>query len=117
MGLGLGGTDTPQVRVRKSISNERTFSATKDEPLLYQKLGTYSVFPCHSSKGKFFRKYLYCGMWTLEQGLVTLRNKNKLCKTECSVFIEIYFSWAAALFPCLSTPLQAIAKSLYFCNQ
>ncbi|GLT47382.1 hypothetical protein SLA2020_210840 [Shorea laevis] len=38
VGLGLGGTDTPQVRFRKSISNERTFSATDDLNLLYQKL-------------------------------------------------------------------------------
>lgn len=39
VGLGLGGTDTPQVRSRKSISSERTFSATGDERLLYSKLG------------------------------------------------------------------------------
>lgn len=39
MGLGLGGTDTPEVKLRKSISNERTFSATGDETLLFRKLG------------------------------------------------------------------------------
>ncbi|KAL7002905.1 DNA-directed DNA polymerase [Sarracenia purpurea var. burkii] len=38
VGLGLGRTDIPQVKLRKSISNERTFSATGDESLLYQKL-------------------------------------------------------------------------------
>ncbi|GMY38694.1 DNA polymerase kappa [Fagus crenata] len=38
VGLGLGQTETPQVRSRKSISNERTFSATEDEASLYQKL-------------------------------------------------------------------------------
>ncbi|XP_016502234.1 DNA polymerase kappa isoform X1 [Nicotiana tabacum] len=38
VGLGLGGTDTPQYKMRKNISNERTFSATKDEALLFQKL-------------------------------------------------------------------------------
>lgn len=38
VGLGLGRTDASQVRVRKSMSNERTFSATEDEALLYQKL-------------------------------------------------------------------------------
>ncbi|XP_060168079.1 DNA polymerase kappa-like isoform X1 [Lycium barbarum] len=38
VGLGLGGTDTPQYKTRKSISNERTFSATEDEALLFQKL-------------------------------------------------------------------------------
>ncbi|XP_010479405.1 PREDICTED: DNA polymerase kappa-like [Camelina sativa] len=38
VGLGLGGTDTPRVRSRKSISSERTFSATGDERLLYSKL-------------------------------------------------------------------------------
>ncbi|XP_059647891.1 DNA polymerase kappa [Cornus florida] len=38
VGLGLGRTDTPQVKLRKSISSERTFSATEDEILLYQKL-------------------------------------------------------------------------------
>ncbi|XP_010247333.1 PREDICTED: DNA polymerase kappa isoform X3 [Nelumbo nucifera] len=37
-GLGLGGTDSPQVKLRKSISSERTFSATEDKELLYQKL-------------------------------------------------------------------------------
>ncbi|KAD3066390.1 hypothetical protein R6Q59_019429 [Mikania micrantha] len=38
VGLGLGGTDAPQGRSRKSMSNERTFSATKDETLFHQKL-------------------------------------------------------------------------------
>nr|XP_043621769.1 DNA polymerase kappa [Erigeron canadensis] len=38
VGLGIGGTDAPQVRSRKSMSNERTFSATKDEAFFYQKL-------------------------------------------------------------------------------
>ncbi|KAK1293673.1 hypothetical protein QJS10_CPB17g02252 [Acorus calamus] len=38
VGLGLGKTDTPQFKMRKSISSERTFSATEDESLLYQKL-------------------------------------------------------------------------------
>ncbi|CAL9093614.1 unnamed protein product [Musa textilis] len=38
VGLGLGGTDTPQPMMRKSISNERTFSATNDESILFQKL-------------------------------------------------------------------------------
>ncbi|KAI3698734.1 hypothetical protein L2E82_42517 [Cichorium intybus] len=36
--LGLGGTDPPNVRSRKSISNERTFSATKNEAFFNQKL-------------------------------------------------------------------------------
>ncbi|XP_031129214.1 DNA polymerase kappa isoform X3 [Ipomoea triloba] len=38
VGLGLGGTDTPETKMRKSMSNERTFSATGDETLLYKKL-------------------------------------------------------------------------------
>ncbi|XP_020234635.1 DNA polymerase kappa isoform X1 [Cajanus cajan] len=38
VGLGLGQTDSPQVRFRKSISNERTFSATEDEVLLHKRL-------------------------------------------------------------------------------
>ncbi|RHN53241.1 putative DNA-directed DNA polymerase [Medicago truncatula] len=38
VGLGLGKTDSPQVRFRKSISNERTFSASEDEALLHKKL-------------------------------------------------------------------------------
>ncbi|OMO73881.1 DNA-repair protein, UmuC-like protein [Corchorus capsularis] len=38
VGLGLGGTDKPEARFRKSISSERTFSATQDATLLYQKL-------------------------------------------------------------------------------
>jgi len=41
VGLGLGKTDSPQVRFRKSISNERTFTATEDEALLHKKLGIY----------------------------------------------------------------------------
>ncbi|XP_015901598.3 DNA polymerase kappa isoform X1 [Ziziphus jujuba] len=39
VGLGLGRTDTPEVRLRKSISNERTFSATGNKTFLYRKLG------------------------------------------------------------------------------
>ncbi|KAJ0229871.1 DNA polymerase kappa [Hirschfeldia incana] len=38
VGLGLGKTDTPEVRSRKSISSERTFTATGDERLLSSKL-------------------------------------------------------------------------------
>ncbi|KZV50557.1 DNA polymerase kappa [Dorcoceras hygrometricum] len=37
-GLGLGRTDTPQSRCRKSMSTERTFPSTKDETTLCQKL-------------------------------------------------------------------------------
>lgn len=43
VGLGLGSTDTPQVRLRKSISNERTFAATADEGLIFQKLGNFCL--------------------------------------------------------------------------
>ncbi|KAJ0077110.1 hypothetical protein Patl1_35270 [Pistacia atlantica] len=39
VGLGLGGTATPQIRSRKSMSNERTFSATEDKAFLYRTLG------------------------------------------------------------------------------
>lgn len=46
VGLGLGKTDTPEVRSRKSISSERTFAATGDEKLLYSKLGEYSENLC-----------------------------------------------------------------------
>lgn len=46
VGLGLGKTDTPQIRYRKSISSERTFAATGDERLLYSKLGEYFVHLC-----------------------------------------------------------------------
>ncbi|XP_054778701.1 DNA polymerase kappa isoform X2 [Prosopis cineraria] len=38
VGLGLGATGTPQIRLRKSISNERTFSATDDQAQLFKKL-------------------------------------------------------------------------------
>ncbi|KAK3146741.1 hypothetical protein QOZ80_3BG0271130 [Eleusine coracana subsp. coracana] len=38
VGLGLGGTETPELRQRKSISCERTFSATNDSSLLLEKL-------------------------------------------------------------------------------
>lgn len=44
VGLGLGKTDSPQVRFPKSISNERTFSATEDEVLLNKKLGICLVY-------------------------------------------------------------------------
>nr|CAD1841365.1 unnamed protein product [Ananas comosus var. bracteatus] len=37
-GTWLGGTDTPEHRLRKSISCERTFTATTDSALLFQKL-------------------------------------------------------------------------------
>lgn len=36
--LGIGGTDTPQVTQRKSMSTERTFSPTGDQASIYQKL-------------------------------------------------------------------------------
>ncbi|XP_020570887.1 uncharacterized protein LOC110018016 [Phalaenopsis equestris] len=39
VGLGLGRTETPELRMRKSISSERTFRATDDEDFLFQKLG------------------------------------------------------------------------------
>ncbi|KAL0914619.1 hypothetical protein M5K25_014982 [Dendrobium thyrsiflorum] len=38
VGLGLGRTDTPDIKMRKSISSERTFRATSDENFLFQKL-------------------------------------------------------------------------------
>ncbi|KAJ3685530.1 hypothetical protein LUZ61_014694 [Rhynchospora tenuis] len=38
VGLGIGGTHTPENRMRKSISTERTFTATSDTILLFQKL-------------------------------------------------------------------------------
>ncbi|XP_058069847.1 DNA polymerase kappa isoform X2 [Magnolia sinica] len=38
VGLGIGKTDTPQGKLRKSMSSERTFSATEDETLLFQRL-------------------------------------------------------------------------------
>ncbi|KAF3333890.1 DNA polymerase kappa isoform X1 [Carex littledalei] len=38
VGLGLGGTHTPEHRMRKSISCERTFASTSDTTLLFQKL-------------------------------------------------------------------------------
>jgi len=39
VGLGLGGTETPEQRQRKSINCERTFTATNDSSLLFEKLG------------------------------------------------------------------------------
>ncbi|GAV73742.1 IMS domain-containing protein/IMS_C domain-containing protein [Cephalotus follicularis] len=38
VGLGLGRTDAPQFKFRKSMSSERTFSVTDDDALLCQKL-------------------------------------------------------------------------------
>ncbi|CAN6317595.1 unnamed protein product [Urochloa humidicola] len=38
VGLGLGGTETPEQRQRKSISCERTFTATNDSSFLFEKL-------------------------------------------------------------------------------
>ncbi|KAJ1294538.1 hypothetical protein BS78_01G152900 [Paspalum vaginatum] len=40
VGLGLGGTETPEQRQRKSISCERTFAATNDSSLLFEKLAS-----------------------------------------------------------------------------
>ncbi|KAG7600021.1 DNA polymerase Y-family little finger domain [Arabidopsis suecica] len=50
VGLGLGGTNTPQVRSRKSISSERTFAATGDERLLYSKLAEIAEMLSHDMK-------------------------------------------------------------------
>ncbi|KAJ4834939.1 hypothetical protein Tsubulata_047374 [Turnera subulata] len=51
VGLGIGKSDAPEVRSRKSISSERTFSATDDEALLFQKLGKwpFDLQSCHSN--------------------------------------------------------------------
>lgn len=64
VGLGLGGTDTPQVTQRKSMSYERTFSPTEDEALLHQKLGTdkrmliqFSCYLCISYSTKAIEIY------------------------------------------------------------
>ncbi|GAB2247102.1 hypothetical protein Droror1_Dr00006984 [Drosera rotundifolia] len=46
VGLGLGKTDAPEVKMRKSMSNERTFSATADEGALLQKLGFIMLALC-----------------------------------------------------------------------
>ncbi|KAJ8763532.1 hypothetical protein K2173_002415 [Erythroxylum novogranatense] len=46
VGLGLGKTSTPEVSVRKSISSERTFSATDDKIFLYQKLADIAEMLC-----------------------------------------------------------------------
>ncbi|KAI3903327.1 hypothetical protein MKW98_031981 [Papaver atlanticum] len=40
--MGLGKTDAPEGRLRKSMSSERTFSATGDEAKLYEKLANIS---------------------------------------------------------------------------
>ncbi|KAH0872366.1 hypothetical protein HID58_069728 [Brassica napus] len=50
VGLGLGKTDTPEVRSRKSISSERTFAATGDERLLYSKLAEIAEMLSHDMK-------------------------------------------------------------------
>lgn len=41
VGLGIGGSDTPQKEPRKSLSNERTFAAISEERQLFQKLGKH----------------------------------------------------------------------------
>ncbi|CAM6092197.1 unnamed protein product [Calypogeia fissa] len=38
VGLGIGGSETPQKEPRKSLSNERTFAAISEEHQLFQKL-------------------------------------------------------------------------------
>ncbi|KAJ0077808.1 hypothetical protein Patl1_37415 [Pistacia atlantica] len=43
VGLGLGGTATPQIRSRESMSNERTFSATEDKAFLYRTLAAIQM--------------------------------------------------------------------------
>ncbi|KAF2320881.1 hypothetical protein GH714_031560 [Hevea brasiliensis] len=55
VGLGLGRTDTPQVKFRKSISSERTFSATNDEALLYQKLADIAEMLCRDMQKEGLR--------------------------------------------------------------
>lgn len=65
VGLGLGKTDTPPVRSRKSISNERTFSATEDETVLYQKLAEIAkVLSADVQEGGLFGRTLTLKMKT-----------------------------------------------------
>ena len=40
----MGNTETPQHRLRKSISNERTFSSTDDQSFIYKKLSNSYFF-------------------------------------------------------------------------
>uniref|UniRef100_A0A7N0UDT3 DNA polymerase kappa n=1 Tax=Kalanchoe fedtschenkoi TaxID=63787 RepID=A0A7N0UDT3_KALFE len=44
VGLGLGSVHTPEARMRKSISNERTFQATDNKDIMFTKLGNISIF-------------------------------------------------------------------------
>uniref|UniRef100_A0A1J3JRA6 DNA polymerase kappa n=1 Tax=Noccaea caerulescens TaxID=107243 RepID=A0A1J3JRA6_NOCCA len=55
VGLGLGKTDTPQIRYRKSISSERTFAATRDERLLYSKLAEIAEMLSHDMEKEGLR--------------------------------------------------------------
>jgi hypothetical protein len=43
VGLGIGGSETCLKEPRKSLSNERTFSAISDDHQLFKKLGKHKL--------------------------------------------------------------------------
>ncbi|GAB4853426.1 hypothetical protein Ancab_017617 [Ancistrocladus abbreviatus] len=85
VGLGLGRTDAPQVKMRKSMSNERTFSATDDEALLYQRLGELAEMLSADLKkeglhGRTLTLKLKTGSFEVRTRAVTLQKY--ICSTE-----------------------------------
>lgn len=68
VGLGIGKTDSPQVRCRKSISNERTFSATEDEVLLFKRLGIRLVYYC------YLQGFIFLGFQVFNVVIINLVN-------------------------------------------
>ncbi|WCJ17970.1 DNA polymerase kappa [Euphorbia peplus] len=105
VGLGLGGTDTPEVRSRKSISSERTFSATDDEALLYQKLAEIAEMLCSDMQkeglcGRTLTLKLKTASFEVRNRAVTLqkyicsgedilKHASKLLKAELPVSIRL----------------------------
>ncbi|XP_065872341.1 DNA polymerase kappa [Euphorbia lathyris] len=105
VGLGLGGTNTPEVRFRKSISSERTFSATDDEALLYQKLAEIAEMLCSDMQkeglcGRTLTLKLKTASFEVRNRAVTLqtyicssedilKHASKLLKAELPVSIRL----------------------------
>eukprot|EP00257_Ricinus_communis_P020592 XP_015579856.1 DNA polymerase kappa isoform X1 [Ricinus communis] len=85
VGLGLGRTDTPQVKLRKSISSERTFSVTDDEALLYRKLADisemlYSDMQKEGLRGRTLTLKLKTASFEVRSRAVTLQKY--ICSSE-----------------------------------
>lgn len=73
VGLGLGSTGPPQRTLRKSISTERTFSATEEESFLFEKLADVA-----ETLSKDMQKECLCGRTlTLKLKTATFEVRNR----------------------------------------